>query len=309
MAERENHHDDHYEQAVGEKETGRAMSTAEFATGLRQAFSASKEREGWTGVVDKIIAFGPRRVGPNLLIDATGQLGKPIFSDSHANGDSSPAKLSDKIIYAFQLAASQGPLCHEPVQGIAVTLESLAVPAEPSPTDAADTTDQQSRLTSEAIKATRAAVHRGLLEWSPRLWEAVYGCSITATPDALGRVYAVLTRRRAAIVAEDLAEGAISASYLIESLLPLREALGFADELRKNTSGAAQASLAFRGFEIMVDEDPFWVPATEEEREDLGDTADRENRAKALVDGIRERKGLLVLGKGLDPEKQRTMKR
>jgi ribosome assembly protein 1 len=307
VAERENHHDNHYEQAVGEKETGRAMSTAEFAEGLRQAFSTSKEKEGWTGVVDNIVAFGPRRVGPNLLIDRTGQLGKPIFSGAHANGDSPPTKFSDKIIYSFQLAVSQGPLCHEPVQGIAVTLESLAISAEHSPAD--DTSDQQSRVTSEAIKATRLAVHRGLLEWSPRLWEAVYGCSITASPDALGRVYAVLTRRRAAILAEDVAEGASSASYLIESLLPLREALGFADELRKNTSGAAQASLAFRGFEVMVDEDPFWVPATEEEREDLGDTADRENRAKALVDGIRERKGLLVLGKGLDPEKQRTMKR
>jgi ribosome assembly protein 1 len=321
VAERENHHDGHYEQAIGEKETGRAMSTAEFAAGLREAFAASKEKEGWAGVVDRIVAFGPRRVGPNLLVDATGKLGKPFFPGAHANGDFPPARFADRIIYAFQLAVAQGPLCHEPVQGIAVTLEALATPPPtPSPSSttaaaaaaAADgdpTADQQSRLTSEALKATRLAVHRGLLEWSPRLWEAVYACSITASPDALGRVYAVLTRRRAAIRSEDLAEGVASASYLVESLLPLREALGFADELRKNTSGAAAASLAFRGFEIMVDEDPFWVPATEEEREDLGDTADRENRAKGLVDGIRERKGLLVLGKGLDPEKQRTMKR
>src|SRR5207253_2356628 len=125
------------------------------------------------------------------------------------------------VIYAFQLAVSQGPLCHEPVQGTAVIVESLTIPAEPSAAEAGDAASDQSRLTSEAIKATRLAVHRGLLEWSPRLWEAVYACSITALPDALGRVYAVLTRRRASILAEDVAEGAASASYLIESLLPL----------------------------------------------------------------------------------------
>ena len=29
------------------------------------------QREVWANVIDKIAAFGPRRVGPNLLIDTT----------------------------------------------------------------------------------------------------------------------------------------------------------------------------------------------------------------------------------------------
>ena len=96
--------------------------------------------------------------------------------------------------------------------------------------------------------------------------------------------------------------------YTITSLLPLHESFGFSDEIRKKTSGGASALMVFHGFEVL-DEDPFWVPATEEEMEDLGDTADRENRAKGLVERIRERKGLLVLGKKLDAEKERNMKR
>lgn len=61
----------------------------------------------------------------------------------------------------------------------------------------------------------------------------------------------------------------------------------------------------------MLDVDPFWVPFTEEELEDLGDTADRENVAKKYMDGVRRRKGLFVAGKKLveSAEKQKTLKR
>lgn len=40
----------------------------------------------------------------------------------------------------------------------------------------------------------------------------------------------------------------------------------------------------------MLDEDPFWVPTTEEELEDLGEKADRENLARKYMDTVRKRK-------------------
>jgi ribosome assembly protein 1 len=68
--------------------------------------------------------------------------------------------------------------------------------------------------------------------------------------------------------------------------------------------------LRFTGFEVLDDVDPFWVPKTEEELEDLGEWGDRENVAKKYVDGVRKRKGLLVKGSrgGRDAEKQKTLK-
>jgi hypothetical protein len=36
--------------------------------------------------------------------------------------------------------------------------------------------------------------------------------------------------------------------------------------------------------------DPFWVPTTEEELEDLGEKGDRENIAKKYMDKVRKRK-------------------
>lgn len=54
-------------------EAGQVLSKDEFREGLTKAFAEEKhDKEIWKDVVDKITAFGPRRVGPNLLIDATG---------------------------------------------------------------------------------------------------------------------------------------------------------------------------------------------------------------------------------------------
>ena len=65
----------------------------------------------------------------------------------------------------------------------------------------------------------------------------------------------------------------------------------------------------FSGYELL-EQDPFWVPTTEEELEDLGEKADRENVAKVYMDRVRARKGLFVDKKIVEhAEKQRTLKR
>lgn len=126
--------------------------------------------------------------------------------------------------------------------------------------------------------------------------------------EVLGRVYGVITRRRGRILSESLKEG--TPFFTILSVLPVAESFGFSEEIRTRTSGAASPQLIFQGFELL-DEDPFWVPSTEEELEDLGDTADKENVAKRYMDRVRARKGLVVSGRKLvkDAEKQKTLKR
>ena len=60
----------------------------------------------------------------------------------------------------------------------------------------------------------------------------------------------------------------------------------------------------------MLDIDPYWVPTTEEELEDLGEKADRENVARRYMDQVRKRKGLSVEKNVVESaEKQRTLKR
>lgn len=60
----------------------------------------------------------------------------------------------------------------------------------------------------------------------------------------------------------------------------------------------------------VYDEDPYWVPTTEEELEDLGEKSDRANVARSYMDSVRTRKGLFVEKKLVEhAEKQRTLKR
>lgn len=128
------------------------------------------------------------------------------------------------------------------------------------------------------------------------------------TAEVLGKVYGVITRRRGRIISESLNEG--TPFFTILSVLPVAESFGFSDEILKRTSGAASPQLVFQGFE-MLDEDPFWVPFTEDQLEDLGELADKENVAKRYMDMVRARKGLEVKGRKLvkDAEKQKTLKR
>jgi ribosome assembly protein 1 len=309
------------ESAELDAETGHdrhAMSVVDFRSKLQEVFShadITDDREIWANVAEHICAFGPRRIGPNIFVDATGaNTCKRFLMESHESKDAriehpesstSMADFSDTITYAFQLATNQGPLCREPTQGIAVFLESIT---------AADAGEQHDtgKLTGELITTVRTGIRDAFLDWSPRILLAMYSCTIQATPEVLGRVYDVLNRRRGAIQSEDLLEG--TPYFTIEATLPVAESFGFSDEIRKKTSGLAQPMLRFIGFEVLDDVDPFWVPKTEEELEDLGVHGERENVAKRYVDKVRKRKGLLVRqlgglgGKGRDAEKQRTLK-
>ncbi|KAJ5977952.1 hypothetical protein N7501_001294 [Penicillium viridicatum] len=296
---------------TGEAPEGHILSKQEFHEGLDKLFNeeVKEDKELWKNVVNRITAFGPRRVGPNILVDATAvnTCEKFLVDDTkqQIDGDNHQALLvrdfNDKIAYAFQLATGQGPLCQEPMQGVAVFLEDLSVQSS-----AGDELDM-GRLTGESIRLVREGISAGFLDWSPRIMLAMYSCEIQATTEVLGRVYAVITRRRGRILSEIMKEG--TPFFTILALLPVAESFGFAEEIRKRTSGAAQPQLIFAGFEAL-DEDPFWVPATEEELEDLGELADKQNVAKRYMDAVRSRKGLVVQGRKLiDAEKQKTLKK
>ncbi|TKX20972.1 putative ribosome assembly protein-2 [Elsinoe australis] len=300
------------EDAIDEA-AGAALSMDDFRKQLHDVFSSVKEDQDlWRNVVSKIVAFGPRRVGPNILVDSTdsGICGKFLYepdtddaAEERSHTELTPIDFVDKITHAFQLASHQGPLCAEPMQGVAVFLESITLASDP------DSTARQNlgRLTGEVIKAVRDGIRAAFLDWSPRILLAMYSCEIQASAEVLGRVYGVITRRRGRIISESLLEP--SPNFTIVALLPVAESWGFADEIRKRTSGAASPQLVFEGFE-MLDEDPFWVPTTEEELEDLGEKGDRENVALRYVEKVRERKGLFVKRKVVEHgEKQKTLKR
>lgn len=56
---------------VGEADETNVLSLAEFKNELRKSLAGSKHEAINSDIVEKIISFGPRRIGPNILIDAT----------------------------------------------------------------------------------------------------------------------------------------------------------------------------------------------------------------------------------------------
>eukprot|EP00889_Picochlorum_renovo_P003130 jgi/Picre1/30160/NNA_005529.t1 len=156
----------------------------------------------------------------------------------------------------------------------------------------------------------KQGIRRCILENSPRIVEAHFLCEISTSSEGLAAVYAVLGRRRAKVLREELREG--SGLFVILAHLPVEASFGFVDELRRKSSGSASASLMLSHWE-RLDIDPFFQPLTEEEREEFGEEGQgvgTQNLARRLIDAVRTRKGLPVEKKVVEnATKQRTRAR
>jgi ribosome assembly protein 1 len=59
-------------QEAEQREIGHTLSLVDFKQQLKDAFAEAKgQKEIWNDVIEKITAFGPRRTGPNILVDTT----------------------------------------------------------------------------------------------------------------------------------------------------------------------------------------------------------------------------------------------
>jgi ribosome assembly protein 1 len=59
-------------QEAEQREMGHTLSLVDFKKQLQKAFAEAKaQKEVWADVIEKITAFGPRRIGPNILVDTT----------------------------------------------------------------------------------------------------------------------------------------------------------------------------------------------------------------------------------------------
>lgn len=303
---------------------------------IRTSFSDPSQKHLFSvDDVDRIWAFGPRGCGPNMLINrvddlthltallpktsnssivspsnASGPLSSPngsVMSGTTANNEEREAlflSLSNAIHTGFQLACSAGPLCDEPLMGVAFVLESIEMSSWDTATRGADPFGPMSGQTMSLMqKICRAAFDAR----ARRLMEAIFKVDMQVSQDALGPLHGVLAKRRGTIFSDELREG--TTTYLIQAWLPVAESFGFAGDVRKKTGGEASPQLIFSHWEI-IEQDPFFVPRSEEELEFHGSLDATPNLARDLVDHVRKRKGLAVQQKTVEhAEKQRTIKR
>jgi ribosome assembly protein 1 len=212
----------------------------------------------------------------------------------------------------FQMASASGPLCDEPLRGILVNIQ-VKLCFSQSSTGTATLPLQEDvfgPFNGQVSAVVKQGIRRCILENSPRIVEAHFLCEISTSSEGLAAVYAVLGRRRAKVLREELREG--SGLFVILTHLPVEASFGFVDELRRKSSGSASASLMLSHWE-RLDIDPFFQPLTEEEREEFGEEGQGVgtlNLARRLIDAVRTRKGLPVEKKVVEnATKQRTRAR
>lgn len=283
---------------IARSKTNNLEARSLFAEKLTMLIDQDKSFYGFENAktfVDHIVAFGPKRVGPNIFLDKTDKL-KHFFATEHPE---EPFQFENNILNGAQLALNEGPLAAEPMQGIIVILKKAVI----------NDIDEDKIIINRGkiINQTKALIHKQFLFKSPRLLLAMYTCEIQAAAEVLGKVYAVVQKREGSIISEEMKEG--TPFFTVVARIPVIQAFGFSEDIRKKTSGAASPQLVFDGFDVL-DIDPFWVPHTEEELEELGEFAERENVARRYMNNIRRRKGLFIDEKVVkNAEKQRTLKK
>ncbi|KAL4613288.1 elongation factor-like GTPase 1 [Arapaima gigas] len=339
------------------------QKTLESIQDLKQKLESNMQGRKWRNAVNRIWSFGPRRYGPNILVNNLEGYQRPSVwqcLEKERSRTETYRDFDNSIVSGFQLATLSGPMCEEPLMGVCFSLEKwdMRLPQQPSdqnlvegnqvshdgPTDVHSGTDAVSEhardqepqeasssesmeptssnsrgkrrniatlvdcygpFSGQLIAAMKEACRHAFQAKPQRLMAAMYTCEIMATAEVLGRVYAVLSKREGRVLQEEMKEG--TEVFIIKAVLPVAESFGFADEIRKRTSGLASPQLVFSHWEV-IHSDPFWVPTTEEEYLHFGEKADSVNQALKYMNGVRRRKGLYVEEKIVEhAEKQRTL--
>ncbi len=271
----------------------------------------------WPERAQSLVAAVP---GGDCLLCATGVPELLSTAGSSAAVGGSSALVSDPrvvagLVQGFRLAAASGPLLAEPLHCVCADIAGLSInmPA------ASSTQPSMSAVVRAATAAVRAGVHYGVALHAPRLVEPLYRAELQCSSgrsgggEQLGNLYGVLNKRRGVTESEELVPG--TTTFHVVALLPVAESLGFAQDLRAATSGAASApQMVFSHWNTLAI-DPFDAGAGGGDEEAAGlemshASAHLRNAARRYMDAARKRKGLRTHDKVVvHAEKQRTLAR
>ncbi|MFW9909323.1 MAG: GTP-binding protein [Candidatus Thorarchaeota archaeon] len=128
----------------------------------------------------------------------------------------------------------EGPIAHEPVMGVKITLTDATIHTDPAHTGF-----------NEVATMTSSGLNMSFLTAEPALFEPILNADIKTPPDTQGGVIKVLTGHRGQILTIEAEEDTVT----IKGTLPTAETIGIADEFRSATAGRSFFGYQFRGFE------------------------------------------------------------
>ena len=134
----------------------------------------------------------------------------------------------------FREFVDSGPIAHEPVMGVKVTLTDATIHNDPAHTGY-----------NEVTTMVSAGLNMGFLTGKPGLFEPILNVDIKTPTDTQGQVIKVLTGHRGQIITIEGEEDNVT----VKGSLPTAETIGIADEFRSATAGRSFFGYQFRGFE------------------------------------------------------------
>ncbi|KAG5890224.1 hypothetical protein JTB14_028765 [Gonioctena quinquepunctata] len=263
---------------------------------LKTVFSSGQRC--WAGLHKQIWSISKTSDCLNILINNTLDYKQNIFVE--LTGYDKRAIFDHCIVKAFNNLCKAGPLCEEPLENCAFIVNEFKLVKE------VNSEDVSPQFTSSIESTIRETFQKGFEKQEPRLMEPMYVTEIQVNINILGRVYTVVNKRHGKIL-DDVGMDDQEKIFLVKAQIPVIESEGFANEIRKTTSGQANPTLRFSHYEVL-NGDPFYEPVEDEEEDDEKSNIESSLRANKLRKDVRRRKGLQVDEEVvIHAEKQRTL--
>lgn len=162
---------------------------------LNQAFVMG----GWgENATDRILSFGPRRCGPNVLLNHT-SLNLPSPWNKNPPDtvvERTTLEFLNSVINGFQLATLAGPICEEPLHGVAFIVEDITIVVDhlsaplsfgEDNNDSGHFQQQCRSFTGQIMSAVKDGCRRAFTNQPQRIMAAMYNCSIQVSGEVVGK--------------------------------------------------------------------------------------------------------------------------
>lgn len=158
---------------------------------LKEAFDGAGKF--WKGTNDQLWSFGPKKARCNVLVNRIPgyRLRPSVWDRARCSGDERLRNYDHGVVSGFQMRCRVGPLCEEPLRGVAFFVEEWSEETD----DQLIIKEAFGPLSGQIIAAAKEGCKLAFQLQPQRLVAAMYSCVIQATTDVLGKVYAVLSKR------------------------------------------------------------------------------------------------------------------
>lgn len=148
----------------------------------------SKLSPEWNDIVKQIWSVGPRNCGPNLLLNQTTDYETKFIDYNNIIKEDPRFEYESSFVNGFQLASLAGPLCEEPMMGVAFCVEEWTL----ENTDSEDSGHTFGPLSGQIVSAVKDGCRKAFQLQPQRLLAAMYSCDIIVDQKVLGKLTCAL---------------------------------------------------------------------------------------------------------------------